>query len=74
MEGDCSALYHTARALMRLQARFGAFPVIKGVGGSALAVADMLKRMRAEVGVDAPLVGAHACARVWPFTKACQKW
>ena len=42
---------------MQLQTRFGAAGVIKGVGSGALAVADMLKRMRTELGGDAPPVG-----------------
>ena len=60
LDGDNSSLYYAARALTQLQARFGAFPVIKGAGTSAAVVADLLKRMRREAGSDAPSVGgAH---------------
>ena len=59
-------MYYTARALMRLQMRFGAFPVIKGVGPAATAVADLLKRMRLEVGSEAPPVGEPSvCCSSW---------
>lgn len=56
LEGDSSSLYYMARALMRMQSRFGAFASIKGVGSNAQAVASMLQRMRTEQGDDAPLV------------------
>ncbi|KAK9808509.1 hypothetical protein WJX73_003066 [Symbiochloris irregularis] len=60
LDGDNSSLYYAARALTQLQARFGAFPVIKGMGTSAAVVADLLKRMRREAGSDAPSVGGSA--------------
>ena len=56
-EGDTSALHHCARGLAVLQARWGAFATIKGAGTAAAAVADIVQRMRRELGPDAPPVG-----------------
>ena len=50
LDGDKSSLFYAARGLMRLQSLFGVIPTIKGKGHAARAVADMLLRMRSELG------------------------
>eukprot|EP00288_Rhodomonas_lens_P014363 CAMPEP_0177694878 /NCGR_PEP_ID=MMETSP0484_2-20121128/3164_1 /TAXON_ID=354590 /ORGANISM="Rhodomonas lens, Strain RHODO" /LENGTH=604 /DNA_ID=CAMNT_0019205777 /DNA_START=155 /DNA_END=1965 /DNA_ORIENTATION=+ len=50
LDGDKSSLFYAARGLMRLQSLFGVIPTIKGKGHAAKAVADMLIRMRRELG------------------------
>ena len=57
-EGDRSSLYGVARALTRLQALFGGAAVLKGKGVMAAAVRSLLLRMRQELGIEAPVVGA----------------
>eukprot|EP00245_Coleochaete_scutata_P001569 TRINITY_DN11946_c0_g1_i1.p1 TRINITY_DN11946_c0_g1~~TRINITY_DN11946_c0_g1_i1.p1 ORF type:complete len:607 (+),score=112.22 TRINITY_DN11946_c0_g1_i1:84-1904(+) len=48
VDGDRSSLYYVARALTKLQAVFGVIPNVKGKGKGAVAVFDMMKRMRRE--------------------------
>ena len=71
-EGDTSAAHHCARGLAGLQARFGAFASIKGAGPAALAVADILQRMRQELGTDAPPVGDHSALWFSAHLRGCQ--
>eukprot|EP01025_Chloroclados_australasicus_P047982 TRINITY_DN5420_c0_g1_i5.p1 TRINITY_DN5420_c0_g1~~TRINITY_DN5420_c0_g1_i5.p1 ORF type:complete len:735 (+),score=76.04 TRINITY_DN5420_c0_g1_i5:431-2635(+) len=47
-QGDPTALYYVASAIMRLQERYGMIPQIKGVGDSAEKVRNVLKRLRGE--------------------------
>ncbi|CAG8535444.1 3238_t:CDS:10, partial [Ambispora leptoticha] len=54
LDGDYTAIYYAARALMRLQTLFGLFPRIIGKGDCAKHLADMLLRMRKEVAIDDP--------------------
>jgi hypothetical protein len=51
--GDKTSLFYTAKGLMKMQLLYGAFPVIKGKGFAAKAVADMLEEMGNELGTDA---------------------
>ena len=57
LEGDTGALFHTARALMRLQARYGEAGVVRGKGASAAVVNDIMTRMRQEQGPEASTSG-----------------
>eukprot|EP00286_Rhodomonas_abbreviata_P030035 CAMPEP_0181300358 /NCGR_PEP_ID=MMETSP1101-20121128/6846_1 /TAXON_ID=46948 /ORGANISM="Rhodomonas abbreviata, Strain Caron Lab Isolate" /LENGTH=572 /DNA_ID=CAMNT_0023405587 /DNA_START=212 /DNA_END=1927 /DNA_ORIENTATION=+ len=50
LDGDKSSLFYAAKGLMRMQALFGLIPLIKGKGSNAKALADMLLRMRRELG------------------------
>lgn len=52
LNADRSPLFYTARALLKLQAIFGLIPTIRGVGGDAKLVKDMLARMRKETSWD----------------------
>ncbi|CAG8439325.1 11444_t:CDS:10 [Ambispora gerdemannii] len=54
LDGDYTAIYYAARALMRLQTLFGLFPRVIGKGDCAKHLADMLLRMRKEVAIDDP--------------------
>lgn len=54
VDGDRSVLYYVARALTKLQTVFGVIPLVKGKGRSALAVAELLPRMRREQLSDVP--------------------
>ncbi|CAG8454859.1 10426_t:CDS:10, partial [Paraglomus occultum] len=55
LDGDYTAIYYAARALMELQKEFGLFPRIIGKGDCAKQLADMLIRMRRERAVDDPV-------------------
>jgi len=48
VDGDSGPLYAAARAILRLQAMFGLIPRIQGKGPAAVAVRDMVLRMRKE--------------------------
>eukprot|EP00727_Mastigamoeba_balamuthi_P009151 m51a1_g4859 putative vacuolar protein sorting-associated protein 33a (626) ;mRNA; r:312763-315702 len=52
VDGDRSALYYVARAVMKLQATYGIIPHVRGKGALARQVADMMVRMRREMGAD----------------------
>ncbi|GBB83477.1 hypothetical protein RclHR1_01020018 [Rhizophagus clarus] len=54
LDGDYTSIYYAARALMKLQAKFGLIPRVIGKGDCAKHLADMLLRMRKEVAVDDP--------------------
>ncbi|RIA91417.1 vacuolar protein sorting 33A [Glomus cerebriforme] len=54
LDGDYTSIYYAARALMKLQTKFGLFPRVIGKGDCAKHLADMLLRMRKEVAVDDP--------------------
>ncbi|KAJ2725083.1 Vacuolar protein-sorting-associated protein 33 [Coemansia sp. Benny D115] len=49
LDGDFASVQYMARALMRLQGLYGAFPRIVGKGDFAAILADNLVRMRAEM-------------------------
>ncbi|KAG9304488.1 hypothetical protein G9A89_020052 [Geosiphon pyriformis] len=55
LDGDYTAIYYAAQALMRLQSLFGLFPRVIGKGDCAKHLADMLLRMRKEVAIDDPI-------------------
>ena len=57
LDGDTSSLYYTARGLMQLQSLYGTIPEVKGKGGHALAVKNLLTLMRREMGLKAPRTG-----------------
>ena len=48
LEGDPTALFHCARAMMRIQEMFGTIPNIKGKGDNAYKVFQHMQRMRRE--------------------------
>ncbi|EXX62843.1 Vps33p [Rhizophagus irregularis DAOM 197198w] len=54
LDGDYTSIYYAARALMKLQTKFGLIPRVIGKGDCAKHLADMLLRMRKEVAVDDP--------------------
>lgn len=60
LDGDSTALFGAARALMRVQAMFGTFPRIQGKGFAAAAVKDMCIKMRREQ--PAPPAAASSAA------------
>lgn len=52
LDEDRTSLFYVARSLMKLQSIFGIIPVIRGKGHCAVAVKDMLLRMRREMGLE----------------------
>jgi len=54
LEGDRTSLFYVARSIMKLQSVFGIIPHIKGKGICAKVVAEMLLRMRREMGAEEP--------------------
>ncbi|RKP07426.1 Sec1-like protein [Thamnocephalis sphaerospora] len=66
VDGDYSALYDVARAVMRLQTEYGFFPRILGKGNMAKLLTDMLVRMRQELAAQNSVVkeGASLSAQV----------
>lgn len=54
LDGDRTSLFYVARSIMKLQSTFGIIPHIKGKGSCAKGVAEMLLRMRREMGADEP--------------------
>ena len=49
LDGDRSALYDVANALLKLQLLLGTFPVVQGVGPAAVAVNDVLRKLGKEL-------------------------
>ena len=54
VEGDRTSIFYVARALTRLQREVGLVPHIKGVGVGAKHCAEILSRMRKELGERGP--------------------
>jgi hypothetical protein len=54
VDNDRTSLYYIARAIMKLQCAFGIVRSIKGKGAWARSVADILLRMRREMGAEEP--------------------
>eukprot|EP01095_Lingulamoeba_sp_RSL-Kostka_P003505 TRINITY_DN1447_c1_g1_i1.p1 TRINITY_DN1447_c1_g1~~TRINITY_DN1447_c1_g1_i1.p1 ORF type:complete len:624 (+),score=182.50 TRINITY_DN1447_c1_g1_i1:123-1994(+) len=52
LEGDKTSLFYVATAIMKIQSVFGLIGNIKGKGKMARSVADMLLRMRKEMGTE----------------------
>jgi hypothetical protein len=50
LEGDPTALLYIARSLIKLQSIFGLVPTVKGKGGNALKVFQLMQRLRREGG------------------------
>mmetsp|Transcript_710 Transcript_710/g.1667 ORF Transcript_710/g.1667 Transcript_710/m.1667 type:complete len:516 (+) Transcript_710:67-1614(+) len=50
LHGDMTSLFYVAKGLMKMQLLYGNFPVIKGKGHAAKAVADMLDELGQELG------------------------
>jgi vacuolar protein sorting-associated protein 33A len=67
LEQDTTALFYVAQGLMRLQDKFGVFPMIKTKGRYAQQIKDMLVRMRRErSGVPTPTAATSAVDSVPP--------
>eukprot|EP01112_Ceratiomyxa_fruticulosa_P014948 TRINITY_DN4340_c0_g6_i1.p1 TRINITY_DN4340_c0_g6~~TRINITY_DN4340_c0_g6_i1.p1 ORF type:complete len:617 (-),score=127.38 TRINITY_DN4340_c0_g6_i1:93-1943(-) len=56
LDGDRTSLFYVARSLMKLQSLFGLIPNIKGKGILSRQVADMMLRMRREMGAEEPTI------------------
>ncbi len=54
VDNDKTSLYYIARAIMKLQCAFGIVRSIKGKGAWSRSVADILLRMRREMGAEEP--------------------
>eukprot|EP00761_Pharyngomonas_kirbyi_P014772 gb/GECH01014802.1/.p1 GENE.gb/GECH01014802.1/~~gb/GECH01014802.1/.p1 ORF type:complete len:599 (+),score=157.21 gb/GECH01014802.1/:1-1797(+) len=50
LDGDMSALFHTAKALLKLQSMFGLIPHVKAKGAAAKQVYDIMGRLRQAAG------------------------
>ncbi|KNC96078.1 hypothetical protein, variant [Spizellomyces punctatus DAOM BR117] len=64
LEGDTTAIFCMAKALMKLQTMFGLIPRIVGKGQYARSLADLLLRMRHEVLASAE--DEEASAKIFP--------
>ncbi|KAI3648273.1 hypothetical protein MP228_006127 [Amoeboaphelidium protococcarum] len=52
IDGDTTCLYDVAKSLMKIQHMYGLIPRILGLGSNAQIVADLVKQMREEHGLD----------------------
>ncbi|KAI3630650.1 hypothetical protein MIR68_012085 [Amoeboaphelidium protococcarum] len=52
IDGDTTCLYDVAKSLMKIQHMYGLIPRILGLGANAQIVADLVKQMREEHGLD----------------------